>query len=250
MVRRHHAATVAVVVGFAIARQAEGEGRPFRFEELSKVQRVGAFDVSPDGKWVVYAAGTPLVAENRTTSALWVAPAAGGSPRSLTSGGKRDSDPRFSPDGRRVAFLSNRDGGSQIWTVAPGGGEPTKATSFPTGVNGFRWSPDGKWFLITSDVFPECTDVACLEGRVRGEGDERLRRRHAGSGEGDAREGLVHAHRVHVGRVHDAHAVVLEEPCRVERAGVAHRAVEDRVEGRAVRLEPEDEVAVSDWGER
>jgi dipeptidyl aminopeptidase/acylaminoacyl peptidase len=142
-------------------------GRPFRFEELARTERIGGLDVSPDGKWIVYSVGIPVIAENRVKSAIWLAPTAAGAPRPLTSGDKRDSDPAFSPDGRRVAFLSNRDGSSQIWTIDLSGGEPSKATSFPTEVNGFKWSPDGKWFVITSDVFPDCTDVECLGSRAK-----------------------------------------------------------------------------------
>lgn len=167
MVRRHHIAGVAAAVLIALATRAEGAGRPFRFEELAKVQRIGGFDLSPDGRWIAYAVGTPIVAENRTSSAIWLAPSGEGVPRRLTTGDKRDSDPRFSPDGRRIAFLSNRDGSSQVWTVDLSGGEPSKATSFPMDVSGFKWSPDGKWFLITSDVFPDCSDVACLDARVQ-----------------------------------------------------------------------------------
>ena len=146
-------------------------GRPFRFDELAKAQRIGGFDLSPDGKWIAYTVGTPAVLENRTRAAIWLASAGGGSPpRQLTSGETRDFDALFSPDGRRIAFISTRDGSPQIWTLDvadPAGGEPAKATSFPTGVNGFKWSPDGRWFLITSDVFPDCSDVACLEERKK-----------------------------------------------------------------------------------
>jgi dipeptidyl aminopeptidase/acylaminoacyl peptidase len=142
-------------------------GRPFRFDELAKAGRVGAFSVSPDGQWVVFTVGAPDVEENRTRSALWLQSLSGGEARRLTSGEKRDSDPKFSPDGGRIAFLSNRDGGSQIYVLALSGGEPAKASSFPADIDGFRWSPDGKWFVFTSEVFPDCADAACVEKKFK-----------------------------------------------------------------------------------
>lgn len=142
-------------------------GRPFQFDELAKAGRVGGFSLSPDGQSIVYTVGTPDVDENRTRSVLWLQSLAGGEPRRLTSGEKRDSDPKFSPDGGRLAFLSNRDGGSQIYVLDLAGGEPAKASSFPADVNNFRWSPDGKWFVFTADVFPDCPDASCNEKRFK-----------------------------------------------------------------------------------
>ena len=140
--------------------------RPFRFDELARVRRVGAFSVSPDGRWIVYSVGVPDVEANRTRSTLWIAPATGGAPRSLTSGDVRDSDPRFSPDGKTIAFLSNREKGTQIWTTDAAGSAPRRVTSIPTDVNNFKWSPDGKWLVFSSDVFPDCSDEACLADRL------------------------------------------------------------------------------------
>jgi dipeptidyl aminopeptidase/acylaminoacyl peptidase len=156
---------VVLAFGFLLSSLCSGSpsGRPFRFDELAKVRRVGGFSLSPDGRSVTFAVSIPDVEANTSRSAIWEVAAAGGEARPLTSGGKRDSDPRFSPDGKTIAFLSNRDGSSQIWVLASGGGEARKATSFPTEVNGFRWTPDGKAFVFTSDVFPECADAACLE---------------------------------------------------------------------------------------
>ena len=139
----------------------------FRFDELARVARVGAFSVSPDGRSLACAVGIADLEENRMRSAIWMVPAAGGEARKMTSGEKRDSDPKFSPDGKKLAFLSNRDGGSQIWVLDLAGGEPQKKTSLPTEVNAYKWSPDGNWFVATSDVFPECSDAACLEKRVK-----------------------------------------------------------------------------------
>lgn len=161
------AAFLSTAISGTASPPAKAEGRFFRFEELAKARRVGGFSLSPDGKWIAYAVATPDVSENFSRSAIWLVPSVGGEARKLTSGDKRDSDPRFSPDGKKVAFLSNRSGTSQIHVVDLAGGESVAATSFPTEVNGFKWSPDGKWFLITSDVFPDCADPACNENRLK-----------------------------------------------------------------------------------
>lgn len=166
LLRRAAAATFVFSVALSAAAAAP-EGKPFRFDELARVQRVGGFSVSPDGRSIVYSVGVPDVEANRTRSALWLVSTAGGPSRKLTSGDSRDSDPAFSPDGGRIAFLSTREGGSQIWLLELSGGDPRKATSFPTEVNNFKWSPDGQWFVFSSDVFPDCADAGCLEKRSK-----------------------------------------------------------------------------------
>jgi dipeptidyl aminopeptidase/acylaminoacyl peptidase len=164
---RFRAALALLLLFGASAAARAAAGRPFRFDELARARRVGGFSLSPDGQWVVYTVGTPDVEENRTRSALWLQSLSGGEPRRLTSGEKRDSDPKFSPDGGKLAFLSNRGGGSQIYVLDLNGGEPAKASSFPADVNGFRWPPDGKWFVFTADIFPDCPDAACDEKKFK-----------------------------------------------------------------------------------
>ncbi len=157
-------ARAAVLSGILATLPAmAAEQRPLRFEELARVLRVGSFSVSPDGRQVAFAVATPDVEANTTRSAVWLISAVGGPARKLTSGDKRDSEPKFSPDGRKIAFLSDREGGTQIWTLDLSGGDAIPATSFPTEVKAFTWSPDSRWLLVSSSVFPECADVACLQ---------------------------------------------------------------------------------------
>src|SRR5262245_34708614 len=164
--RRMVAACALLALGAGAAAAAPA-GRPFRFDELASVKRVGGFTVSPDGQWVAYSLGIADVDENRVRSGLWLQAVSGGEPRRLTAGDKSDSDPRFSPDGKRIAFLSNRDGASQIYALDVSGGEPVKATSFPADIRGFRWWPDGGGFVFTAEVFPDCPDAACNEKKFK-----------------------------------------------------------------------------------
>ena len=150
-------AAVALVAGPSL-----GATHPFGFEDMARLGRLGDFDVSKDGKWVVYAVGRADVDENKTTSALWLMPVDKSAPaRRLTAGTKKDREPRFSPDGRRVAFTSDRDGAPQIYLLDLAGGEPQKLTSAVEGFGGPIWSPDGKFLLAASETWPECKDEAC-----------------------------------------------------------------------------------------
>jgi dipeptidyl aminopeptidase/acylaminoacyl peptidase len=140
--------------------------RPFTFEDMMALKRVNEPVVSPDGKWVAFSAVDVILDKNKKTPHLWVVPANGGDAKQLTSGPGEDR-PRWSPDGKKLAFVSDRDGAQQVWTwdfdPATVGlpGEPSKITSLSTGADGELWSPDGSTILFTSEVFPECADDAC-----------------------------------------------------------------------------------------
>ncbi|MCU1280867.1 MAG: Dipeptidyl aminopeptidase/acylaminoacyl-peptidase, partial [bacterium] len=139
---------------------------PFGFDDMARLSRLGDFDVSRDGKWIVYAVGRADVDENKTTSALWLMPADRSAPaRRISAGAKKDREPRFSPDGTRIAFVSDRDGAPQIYTIDLGGGEPQKLTSFAEGFGGPIWSPDGKFLVAASEVWADCKDKECNQQR-------------------------------------------------------------------------------------
>jgi dipeptidyl aminopeptidase/acylaminoacyl peptidase len=138
---------------------------PFTAAEMMKLKRLSDPQVSPDGKWVLYGQ-TDVDLEGGTRNAdLWMVALSGGEPRRLTSHPKSDTRGRFSPDGRRIAFVSTRDGGAQVFLMDLAGGEPRKVTSLATDAGGVAWIDD-KTLLVTSDVYPDCADAACNKKRL------------------------------------------------------------------------------------
>ena len=128
---------------------------PLTFDDLIAMHRIAEAELSPDGKWVAYTAATPDMDANRNATNLWMAPVAGGDAIQLTRTGK-DSSPKWSPDGKTIAFLSARSGDSQVYVLSMDGGEAHPVTKISTGVDIVKWSPDGKTLAFTSSVYPDC----------------------------------------------------------------------------------------------
>jgi len=136
------------------ARAQESAKHAMTFDDLISMRRVAEAELSPDGKWVVYTVATPDMEANRNATNLWMAPVAGGDSIQLTRTGK-DSSPKWSPDGKTIAFLSARSGDSQVYLLSMDGGEAHPLTKLSTGADIVKWSPDGKTIAFTSSVYPE-----------------------------------------------------------------------------------------------
>lgn len=125
--------------------------RPFTLDDLTAFVRIVTLDVTPDGGRVVACVERRLPDENRLATDLVLAVADGGAPeRPLTSAPGDDCEPRFSPDGRRIGFLSDRSGTSQVWILPADGGEAIPATRHGEPVETFSWSADGRSILFTA----------------------------------------------------------------------------------------------------
>jgi dipeptidyl aminopeptidase/acylaminoacyl peptidase len=121
------------------------ERSPFTIEDLYQLGWLEDPHFSPDGRQVAFVRVSVDRVGNRYRRAIWLAPADGGPARRFTAGAKADTSPRWRPDGRRLAFCSNRDGEvAQIYLIDPAGGEARKLTNLPYGVSEPAWSPDGK----------------------------------------------------------------------------------------------------------
>jgi dipeptidyl aminopeptidase/acylaminoacyl peptidase len=134
------------------------------FADMIQMHRIGEAQVSPDGKWVAYTVSTPDLDANRGVSNIWIVPTTGGPSLQLTQSG-HDSSPVWSPDGKIIAFLSSRSGGSQVYLLSMDGGEAKPLTHLSTGADIVKWSPDGKTIAFTSGVYPDCKDDACNSAR-------------------------------------------------------------------------------------
>ena len=184
---------------------------PFTFEDMMALKRVEEPVVSPDGKWVLFAAVDVDLKANTRTPHVWAVPltatqpntgvahpsavlarvgnnstADPSAPLGITSGersGEReiisdqDADrPRWAPDGKRFAFVSTKENGSQIWIADFDGATGTvtgkhRLTNIATEADGELWSPDGQNILFKSDVYPECAgtpqaEAACNAKKV------------------------------------------------------------------------------------
>jgi len=139
------------------------EKKPLVFEDFMDLKRLESCALSPDGKWIAYNARTYSLESNTFVSNIFVASMDGKINRQVTTD-KKNMSPVWAPDGKSIAFVSNRDGSFQIYTITPEGGEPKKVTNLSTEIsygNGIVWSSDGKLIAFTSDVYSDCPSDSC-----------------------------------------------------------------------------------------
>jgi len=175
MIRTPRRALLALALALPSLLRADAPAakRPMTVEDLWSLSRVGAPVLSSDGKTAAFTVSTYDPEEDRSNADVWLLDVATGDKRRLTTNKASDSSPAFSPDGKRIAFLSRRDGdkATQLYVIPLGGGEAERLTEMPLSVSNPKWFPDGKRIAFVSSVAggdgtPESTKKA-LEAREK-----------------------------------------------------------------------------------
>jgi dipeptidyl aminopeptidase/acylaminoacyl peptidase len=146
MIRRLLAFTLFLLPATAVA----ADGQTPTVEQSINLKSASGPRISPDGGFVAYQVREADWDDNAFKSEIWLAVADTGECYPLTHSKKSSTNLRWSPDGKRLAFLSDRDGKQQIYLIAPRGGEAVALTSGETGVSDFEWSPDGRQIAFTA----------------------------------------------------------------------------------------------------
>jgi dipeptidyl aminopeptidase/acylaminoacyl peptidase len=160
--------SLLLVQTLALAAFAQTK-RPLTFDDLMAIKRLSEAQISPDSTRVAYVIGDVDKNANRTKRSIWIVPTSGGTAQPFITSDKNDFSPRWSADGKWVAFLSTRDGAPQIYVASADGGNARKVTDAPEGISEFIWSPNSKLFAFTTDVYPDCASFNCVAKRAEAE---------------------------------------------------------------------------------
>ncbi|MCA1613282.1 MAG: S9 family peptidase [Acidobacteria bacterium] len=163
--------SVLLLCAVAAAAAAQTGRQPLTVAEMLKLRRVADPQLSPDGRWIAYQISLPDVPANRSRTQLYLVAATGGEPKQLTTGASSATSPRWSPDGRRLAYTM----GGQIHAFDASNWQSKQVTTISTGAADPVWSPDGSLIAFASDIYHDCADDECNKRRDAGAGESKVK---------------------------------------------------------------------------
>jgi dipeptidyl aminopeptidase/acylaminoacyl peptidase len=133
--------------GSSVQVSPAAPAKPLTIEMTLNRWSIADLQLSPDGARLAMVVSEPAKPSGQRRN-IWIYDIAGRNLKQFTTSAKSDSRPRWSPDGRTLAFLSNREGSNQVYLIPLEGGEARPLTESKTGIDSFEWSPDGKRVAI------------------------------------------------------------------------------------------------------
>lgn len=166
----------AIMIEVPLAAQSR---RPISFSDQLALKRQADARISPDGKSVAWVVTTVDREANRGKRSIHVVTTVGQpvgqTSTELITSSRNDDSPLWSRDGRQIAFISSRDGSPQIFLADANGANQRRITDVPLGVADYTWSADGKYFIFSTEVYPECRDLGCTATRAAAEEKSRVK---------------------------------------------------------------------------